>query len=179
MQTFIDEALGFALAIPPGWQLLPAAWVGQFRRRAATSRELADILGKASKPFLCLHLPQDDAQAAIPTVQCSARPTALVEALGGLSGVLELTLRQLAAAFADLAVLERRDALLVAGVRGAYLKVAMSLCGTGRPRCACIAELYVLPARRQVFLLGLSGPADPARRPVDDFAAILRSLRLS
>ncbi len=180
MERYTNASLGFSLEIPQGWVLLPAPWAKHFlQRAAATSEELARVLEQASAPFLSIHLPQDNPAAAIPTIQCTAKPASILSMVGGVTGVLDLTIPQMQAAFPDLEIVERQDTCIVAGARGAHLKMNMSVKNDAHDSFHCTSDLYVLHNARAVFLLGLSASRDPALRPAAEFQAILRSIRLA
>lgn len=180
MPTFHDKNLGFRISAQEDWVMLPSAWVKQFRSTgSATSAELADILRKASEPFVCFYLPQEDPMAAIPAVQCTAKPLSVVDVLGGLGGIIDATLQQLMPAVPDLSVLERQDDIIFAGVHGAYMKASMSVLNQAHDRFECLSELYVLQSKRALFILGLSGPLHEEQRPTEDFHEIIRSIRIA
>lgn len=179
MQSFRNAALHFSIDVPPGWVLLPGAWAKKLKMTgAATSEGLAHTLSKASEPLMSMYLPQENPIAAVPTVQCTVKPTSIMSAFGTLGSVIEATIPQLAMAFPDFELLERFDTLLFAGVRSAYMKSSMSVLNEEHVRYPCMSELYICHSPQAIFMFGFTGSSDPALRPTDDMAAIKRSIRL-
>lgn len=180
MSRYSNPALAFECDIPPGWTSLPAAWARKLKLSASASSEkvAALLYDNHDVPFLSLYLADYDAAESIPMVQCTVRPTVVIEQMGGLSALLDTMLAEMTAAYPDFQLLQRDDTCLVAGVRGAYMRASMSVFNDTRQRYACISEFYLLETTRHCFFLGLSGPAADAKRPVADFHAILRSIRI-
>ncbi len=177
-ERFADSSFGFECDIPEGWVSLPAAWVKTLRLTASsTSEELADVLGKASAPFLCAYLPQQDPSVAIPTVQCTVKPAGIVAQCGGLAGVIDAAIPKMKESFHDFQIIQRLEPYLVAGHVGAYLKASMSVLNESKVSFFCISELIVFRTSRFCFILGMSGPANESQRPVEDFNSIIRSIR--
>lgn len=159
---------------------MPAPWARKLKLgTAASSEKVAALLhDNHDSPFLSLYPVDYDANAAIPMMQCTVRPTAIIEEMGGMAALLDRVVIEMGQAYPDYRLLQRDDRCVVAGVVGASLKATMTVLNDVRMHYPCLSELYLMETARHCFILGLSGPAEPDKRPVDDFLAIIRSIRL-
>lgn len=180
MGRYSNPALAFECDIPQGWTSLPAPWARKLKLSAsASSEKVAALLhDNHDSPFLSLYPVDYDANESIPMMQCTVRPTAIVEEMGGMEALLDRVSTEMEQAYPDYQLLQRDDTCLVAGVVGAYMKAAMSVLNDAHTQYACVSEIYLLETERHCFILGLSGPADEGKRPVADFHDIIRSIRI-
>lgn len=181
MSHYSNPVLAFECDIPPGWIALPAPWARKLKLSAAASSEkVAELLHENHDlPFLNLYPADHDAAESLPMVQCTVRPAGVVEQMGGQDALLDRVSAEMEQAYPDFSVLQRDAHFLVAGVIGAYMKAALSVCDDAHRHYACISEIYLLGNARHCFILGLSGPADPVKRPSEDFLTILHSIRIA
>lgn len=180
MSRYSNPTLAFECDIPQGWTYLPAPWARKLKLSAAASSEqVATLLhDNHDAPFLSLYPNDYDANESIPMLQCTVRPTRVVEEMGGMAALLERVSAEMERAYPDYHVLQRDDTCLIGGVIGAYMKAAMSVLNDAHTQYACISEIYLFQTVRHCFILGLSGPADTSKRPVADFLDIIRSIRM-
>ncbi|GAA3965171.1 hypothetical protein [Allohahella marinimesophila] len=179
MKTFDNAPLQFSIGVPEGWILLPGAWAKKLKMSAAsTSDSFAQTLGKSSEPLLSMYLPQVNPQAAVPIVQCTVKPVSIMSAFPSLDAVIEATIPQLQGAFPDFELLDRLGMMLFAGVRSAYMRSAMTVLNERHERFLCMSELFICQSSKAIFMFGFTGSLDPELRPLDDFAAVKRSIRL-
>lgn len=181
MEKFANSLLRFECDIPDGWVLLPDPWAKKLKLSASpTSDKVAELLKEnADAPFLSMYLSQHDPAESIPMVQGTVKPMSIINQIGGLSGVIDSALDQMEKAYPDFQLMQRADTYLVAGVVGAYMKASMSVLNENKQKFSCISEVILLKTARYCFILGFSGPADPAKRPVEDFNTIVRSIRVA
>ncbi len=179
MKTYTNAALGFSVSYPESWQAVPAAWMKQQNARSkSTSAELAKILEQARSPFLFIQNPAVAPGLAIPTVKCLAYSLAAIASVGGVPGLIADTQKNLREAFPDYQLIELQSEYLVAGVVGARLVTSMSVKNPEGESFHATSELLCLPTRRCLFIVGLSATSSEAHRPVQEFAEIVRSIRL-
>jgi len=180
MKTYRNAALGFGIAYPDWWQAVPAPWMKQqYRRSESTSAELARMLEQAHAPFLYLQDPAVAPGLAIPTVKCQAYSPAAIAAAGGIPGLMGTIQTMLAQAFPDYRLLEYQPEYVVAGAVGARLLTAMSVKNPERESFHAASELLCMPAARCVFVVALSATSSEEHRPAEEFAEMVRSIRLA
>lgn len=181
MNHFTCPAFGFRIAQPDGWEVLPAQWVHAYLSRAApTSEALADILqqAQAHEPFLLMHKPAENPVLAMPTVQCKASRLPAMTAQGSMANLLESITEKMTAAFPDFDILDASDEYLVAGTCGGRMVASMSVKNAEGQSFHCISESLFLPAKRFLFMIGMSATSDAGSRPEADFREMVHSLRL-
>lgn len=181
MHYYTRPALGFRIAQPEGWEVLPTPWVHSYLGRAApTSAALARLLLQAQthEPFLLMHKPAEDPGLAMPTVQCKATSMAAMAAQGSMADLLRNITEKMAGAFPDFDVSFTSDEYLVAGSTGGRMVASMSVKNADGQSFHCLSESLFLPTKKFLFMIGMSATSDPQRRPEADFRDMIRSLRL-
>ena len=179
MQTYKNNVLGFRIAYPDHWSVVPAAWMKQFMGRAArTSERLSECLAKGGQPFLVAHDPSAPSDVAIPAVKCQAYNPETIAAVGGIPSILSLIATQSQQAFPDFTVLDFVPQCLVAGVKGARMVASMTVLNPEGEVFHGKSEFYFLPTSAVVFMVAVSATSDPEVRPEQDLTNIVRSIRL-
>lgn len=179
MGRYSNPALAFECEIPSGWTTLPAPWARMLKLSASASSERAFKLLHENHdvPFLSLYPLSHDEHASPPMVQCTVRPAYVVEQLGGVAALLERVAHEMGLAYPDF-VVEQQEECVIAGVAGVYMKASLTVLDEAHIRYDSISEIYLLETARHCFIIGLSGPADEALRPVADLNEFLRSIRI-
>lgn len=179
MQIFKSSQLGFSISYPDSWQVVPAQWTKQFMGRAKnTSSKLAEYLSNGSPPFLVVQDPHVQPGLPIPALKCQAYSAAAVAAAGGIAGVFESMTGHLQQAFPDLEIHEYHPECVVSGVVGGRLTASMSVLNPEGESFHGLSEFLFLPTNVYVFAISLTATSEISYRPVEEFTAIKRSIRL-
>ncbi len=178
MPTFTDRYFQFSLDIPDHWRFLPPAWspVEQWKRAAGPE----DLFAFANKPFCCAQAHHDSDRHAYPTLQVTARPSAIPDNEQA-GDILDRQLAVMRGQCPDFTLEFASHEAIVAGYRATLVRGNFTLFTQPRDEIVEIgvrSRSYLVFTPGLAFTLGLSSSDDPAFYDEVDFVGIIRSVRV-
>ena len=176
---FIEPFLRFRIVKPARWSFVPPAWSPIAQLRNAAEGQL-EWLKHASQPFVCFMKKHESETHVYPTVQATARPTAIPPPdLARL--ILDRQIELVGQMYEDLEVISATTDAIVAGHRANRLVARGNLIterdGEERAFDVVLRAMSIFTPGI-AFTVGMTSSADPEFSAEEELPAVIQSITI-
>ena len=177
--TFTSPTAGFSIT-------KPNTWVFGSMEQVATSREAIRLKDKeleqqmrarASAPLVVILKHQEPYDDLNPSVQVLLRPLGQLEGRSAVE-LMSIVVPTIQRAVADFTVIEPIKETTVGGQKAAYMKSKYTVANAEGREFRALSRLWIVTRGKFMFMISMSGPRDGPNVSEDEFAEILRSIRI-